>query len=683
MTWIETLEQKRTLLVGGVIAICVAALALTVRRKPVDSDSYWHLQTGLDWVHKGLSPWIDHFSFTYAGEAISSQPVIFQALLAWLVDSLGLQAGFQILKLAAFTMAFGLMALFLRKLKSPPVIYLVILPLLTLLLELRSNERPELFSYSFSIIAVMLYHRARGRATMANVLPIALLMLAWTNYHTPILGYVLFFGFFVDAAMLQIRERAGVADWAKWLWGGLLVLGVGFLNPGFHHPLIDAFLFAPEWKDYIQEYRSSISYKSVIGIYSLLVVGLVTLILAAKRQKFGYLVVILIFAYSSARMARLVTPCGIIVLCLLASLLSELDLKTTAERQGRLLGRITGIGVCLVVLTSLYSVVTLARDYMQENRTSALSRPESIVAYMQERQLSGRIFNEYGIGGYLIHALGPDSTVYIDGRTNILYPIEHYESFLNARNDPEFLIQEINKYDITLALLKSDRRAYSVMLEAGVLGLDFVEHSYSLFTRDNPSFPIAGKLLGNPACWDEADNEQLEAEHTHAILNLPGNSSLLPNLGFMYSYSLQSDRVTFLQQFAASSTGNEMQLRFAAYQALSLGLFQVSADLLERIEVWDHREYLSAAMANAQLGHWEKAGEIIDWLTMIYWPHVTRNDTVLLYRILETIRQNRSLRKISDSYVDDLKVKVEAMGRSVSDLNLDVALLCVSSPSKG
>jgi hypothetical protein len=297
---------------------------------------------------------------------------------------------------------------------------------------------------------------------------------------------------------------------------------------------------------------------------------------------------------------------------------------------------------------------------------------------MKERQLSGRIFNEYGIGGYLIYALGPDSTVYIDGRTNILYPPEHYERFLKARNSPEILMEEIEKYDIKLALLMSDRRAYSVMLEAGVLGLDFVDHSYSLFRRDNPSFPISGKLLGNPACWDEADKEKLEEEHTNAILNLPGNSSLLQNLGFMYSYSQQSAPATFLQQFAASASGNEIQLRFAAYQALSLGLFQVSADLLERIEVWDLREFLSAAMAHAQLGHWEKAEEIIDSLTMIRWPHVTWNDTVLLYRTLETIRQTRPLSKIRDSYVDDLKQQVEAMGRFPSDLSLDLALLCPS-----
>jgi hypothetical protein len=297
---------------------------------------------------------------------------------------------------------------------------------------------------------------------------------------------------------------------------------------------------------------------------------------------------------------------------------------------------------------------------------------------MQERQMSGRIFNEYGIGGYLIYALSPDSTVYIDGRTNILYPLRHYERFLKARNDPQILIEEVEKYDIEFALLESDRRAYSVMFEAGVLGLDYADRYYSLFTRDNPAFPVTGRLLGNPACFAEVDREGLQAEQAHAITILPPNSSLLPNLGFMSAYTRQSDRVAFLRQFAALNTGNDIQLRFAAYQALFLGMNQVASDLLARIEVWDQREYLAAAMANVKLEKWRDAEEIFNWLRAVQWPHVTPNDLVLRYRILETIRQNHPLERVPTSYLDELREQVRSMGVSASDLDLDYSLLCTN-----
>jgi hypothetical protein len=56
MTWFEQTEQKRKLLVGGTIIICLAMLAVTTRRYNISYDSFWHLQTGLDWLQSGLSP---------------------------------------------------------------------------------------------------------------------------------------------------------------------------------------------------------------------------------------------------------------------------------------------------------------------------------------------------------------------------------------------------------------------------------------------------------------------------------------------------------------------------------------------------------------------------------------------------------------------------------------------------
>jgi hypothetical protein len=678
MTWYERVEQKRTLLITGVIAICVTALAVTSRRKPVSFDSYWHLQTGLDWINQGLSPWIDHFSFTYAGEAIRSQPFMFQALIAWLVQNFGLESGYLIYKLFGFLLAFVLFALFLKRLRSPAIIYCMLLPLFTLLIELRSTVRPELIGYSFSIVAMMLYHRGRSGVTAKNMLPIAILMLLWTNYHSSILGYVAFFGLFVDLGVQQLKQKASPAVWARWLTWGLIVLGVGFLNKSFTHPVIAAFNFAPEWKDFIQEYQSAALYKGVKGVYALIAIVLTTVVLAARKHRFGYLVVTIILSLAAIQMVRLVTPCGIIILCILASLIGEMDLKAIIREHGAFTRRISGAVVLLVALASLYSSVMNPRYFMAENRTSPLIRPEVIVEYMKEQQISGRIYNEFGIGGYLIYALQPDSKVYIDGRTNILYPVSHYQRFLDARNSPEVLWQEIDKYDIDLAILESDQRAYSVMHEAGVLGLDFVDQKYSLFRRDNPKFLLTGKLLGNPACWDDSQAEALEAEYVTAMTMLPTNSSLIPTLGMIFSYSTQADKEAYLDSVESSSLRNIHQLRFAAYQALSLGMYQLSADLFERIKIWDHREFLSAAMANVGTNNWRKAEEIMDHLTMIRWPYVTANDIVLQYRILETIRRKNSLETIPISHVDQLKEQVELLGESPESLGLDMGLLCAN-----
>jgi hypothetical protein len=214
------------------------------------------------------------------------------------------------------------------------------------------------------------------------------------------------------------------------------------------------------------------------------------------------------------------------------------------------------------------------------------------------------------------------------------------------------------------------------MNEAGELTLDFADYGYLFFRRDKPNFPVSGRLLGNPACWKDDDRTGLEAEFAKAISIVPSNSPLLPSLGLMLNYSTSEDRTDFLKNTAESGSLNSAQLRFAAYQSLSLGEFDQAASLFERIDVWDLREFLAAAIANIELDQWRTAERIVDSLTKITWPYITKSDTVLMYRVLETIRTNDTLTAVPENYVDDLREQVEKMGQSTADLELDYSLLC-------
>jgi hypothetical protein len=171
----------------------------------------------------------------------------------------------------------------------------------------------------------------------------------------------------------------------------------------------------------------------------------------------------------------------------------------------------------------------------------------------------------------------------------------------------------------------------------------------------------------------------LEAEFIDSLIILPRNSLLLPLLGFMHEYAGRYDRTTFLEQFAASGAGNEMQIRFAAYQALSFKLFDTAAQLFESIEIWEQREFLAAAMAYVELGNHAKAEEVIDEMTIVLWPHVTTQDTVLLYRILQKVREESSLALIPESFIQDLEEKIKLDGHDDVIPRLDYSLLCPTS----
>ena len=203
MNWIEKLERNKYLVVGAIVFIAFSTLIVATMRNPIALDPFWHMQMGRDWIENGLSPWVDHYSFTYNGHAIANPPVVFQVLLHFVVTWLGISSGFLLIKLSAFLLVFFGTLLLLRHLKAPALVYAVILPALVLSLQFRVVVRPELYSFVFALVALMFYFRAGQRVSMRQTVMMSLLMLLWTNYHSPVIGYVILFGFYIDCAVAQ------------------------------------------------------------------------------------------------------------------------------------------------------------------------------------------------------------------------------------------------------------------------------------------------------------------------------------------------------------------------------------------------------------------------------------------------------------------------------------------------
>lgn len=654
MNWLEQIEKKRKLYISGIVIVCLAMLVVTTRRNNISLDSFWHLKMGLDWIQNDLSLWWDHFSYTFNGEEINGPPYMFQVLLGWLVMLFGLDPGFEVYKLFSFFLAFSLVLFFLHILNSPAIIYCLVPPLIVVLLQMRSIVRPELISYSFSVLAIILYYRANNKISTANMLSIVALMLIWSNYHTSIFGYIIFFGLFIDLALQQIRQQVPISTWVKWLLWGMAVVAVGFLNPGWNHPVLSALSFAPEWKDIIEEYKSALLYLNVPAIYSLIVVSIATLVLLLRNRQFGLLFICLLLSFYAVNMSRLVTPGGIVILCAFAWAVSEIDIQKRLQRMPQALNRVIGGGIALIFIVSLASSVYIARSYMAENRNLTTLFPVDVANYMIDHNIHGRIFNAYGAGGYLIYRLSPKSQVYVDGRTAILYPLNHVYRYLAAEKSVDVLRAEIEKYDIDLAVLLNTQRNYALARDSGLLGLDYVGNRYSLFRRDTPNFPLLGTLLASPACWSAGMSAALEDEQAKAKQILPVNSFLRPSfIDFMVDYSKATDRKSFLGELQVTQQWSSSKLRFTAYQALSTDLDFMAHNLFAQIVYKKFSDYLGSALAQARLGEWKSAENILDKATrktVSYKP----SEIKILHDLLVQIRQNFMLELFDDAYIDSI-----------------------------
>jgi hypothetical protein len=445
--------------------------------------------------------------------------------------------------------------------------------------------------------------------------------------------------------------------------------------PPFNHPLVHWLYFSPEWKNLIQEYQSAVLYREVAAIYALIAVVLVTLVLLLRNRQFGLLFVCALLVFFSVDMIRLVTPSGIIILCVFAWMVSEIDLGLQLQRLPQNLSRVIGGTVMALFVLSLASSVKVARSYMEENRTSGRIFPKDVVDYMVNQGISGRIFNAYDAGGYLIFRLSPNSQVYIDGRTDILYPIDHYYRHMEAERSPDVLRAEIEKYDINLAVLKNKQPNFSLARDTESLGLDYMGAQYSLFRRNNPNFPVLGTLLAYPACWNADMASALENEQTRAIAILPENSILLPFIQFVIDYTKTDDRAKFLINLGGDSQWSDPKLRFAAYQALIQNLDSIAFELFAGIAEKEFSDYLGGALAKAKLGEWKAAEQTLDLGTRLSWSEKTTEIKILL-GLLEHIRRNFPLEIIDDAYVDRLAAEIGASSDFNSSFVPDTRSFC-------
>ncbi|MBN1253878.1 MAG: tetratricopeptide repeat protein [Deltaproteobacteria bacterium] len=85
------------------------------------------------------------------------------------------------------------------------------------------------------------------------------------------------------------------------------------------------------------------------------------------------------------------------------------------------------------------------------------SYPETTVNFLKEHDVTGRIFNTYGYGGYLIWHLWPDIPVFIDGRTPTIYDNDFFWLYGLAARDKDIWEKVAQNYGIEIVLVRDAR----------------------------------------------------------------------------------------------------------------------------------------------------------------------------------------------------------------------------------
>ncbi|KAA9129749.1 hypothetical protein F3N42_14525 [Marinihelvus fidelis] len=596
-----------------------------------------------------------------------------------LVNLFGLDGGAYAMRMLSWSLTFGLMLFWMRKIKAPAVAFVLVLPLLTVALIQRPLIRPELLSYPLIVISVILYEHARQIINWRTMLPIILLMVVWTNYHSSIFGWVVFFGLFVDHGYRQLMDRASIPVWANWFIWGCIVLAMGFLNPNLTHIIIALLNFSDEWKTAIKEFEPPLKYFE-FGYFPVLIFSaLLSLLLSVHQRKIGYLAALIVFLKFAMTTSRLITPATIFCMAILAHMLSDLRLADATRQWKRSANALAGIVlVCCLVMTGVH---TAKMSYaMATQDLNPEQYPNDLIAYMKRTGKQGKIFNEYQVGGYLLYNLSPESKVFIDGRTGMLYGLDLMNQYRQSKASAKALFETYEEYGFDFAVMLNTQSVLRNLYYIG-FDLDFSDTDYSLFQPGSGRLSELGYVWAFPYCWNSSMKEGLSSELRTLDSQSSANSELRMLKTTITGYLGATSKLEFLESFSSNPNTPDSVIRFVNYRALEEGLGPVSLKVLSHLKKWDLKDYLALAMAFLVDGQTEAALETLSRLAGASSSEIEFNDLVVQLSLLQKINDEVGLYPNMKSHYDLLSNTVGDNSLSAKGLSLSVASMCNFRPN--
>lgn len=385
----------------------------------------------------------------------------FFGILVYGVYSLSSFSGLSIFSIVSATLAFGMITYWSYKKYGlfPAVVSATVF---TPLIASRTEIRPELISLLGVVIYFLILEKFVHKKMNAVWVWVLLLttQLIWQNTH-------LFFVFGqLELFLFWLYAGAKKNMPAFWQLGflGLVSAGVTLLNPnGLAGALIPFNIFA--------EYGYSVAenqtlwfmlnrFHSPIYYYEVLVAGTLTLasflVLRSKTKKqalFPLLLLLLssVLAVGTFKVNRLESFWGIMSIPLGAWLCSHLTAK--AKKAKKWLSSSLGMMVGTVAAFVLVLFMAKTGLFLPVTATTGVGLSPGVnnaAEFIKENNLSGPIFNNYDIGGYLIYHLYPEEQVFVDNRPEA-YPVDFFrEEYIRPQEDNTAWRWLDNKYNFNL-----------------------------------------------------------------------------------------------------------------------------------------------------------------------------------------------------------------------------------------
>lgn len=415
-----------------------------------------HIKNG-EFIFKDLAVLETNFySYTYPDYPFINHHwlsgVIFY-LIHQISGFVGLSLFFMTISLATFYIFFHL-AWKYANFTTAVLLSALIIPLLST----RTEIRPESFSYFFlGVFFWLLYNYQNSRISFKWLWLMPVLEVLWVNLHIYFIFGIFLIGVFWLESLLKANRIRGIREVREI---GVILgfsLGATLLNPaGLAGVLYPLHIFDARGYRVLEEqsvwfienimaYPPALYFKITLGIFLLSWIFGLKGFFVKKQIPLALLLISLVFTALGFLMVRNFAIFGLFVLSIAA-----INLKVW---------KIRGIGVigeeykslvlpCALAFVFFAMVVINPNFWLGRNGVGLGIVPgnEKAVRFFLENKLSGPLFNNYDIGGYLIYYLFPKEKVFVDNRPEV-YPARFFKDTYMPVQDQDSRWQEaMQKY---------------------------------------------------------------------------------------------------------------------------------------------------------------------------------------------------------------------------------------------
>jgi len=450
------------------LGACLGAAGFVIARSHLpDSDTWWHLAVGEEILSTGTWPTADPYSFTASGhgwiayEWLGEVVMALAARLSAPGGSASGGGGFS----ALAALLIGLSALLMLLLygyawlrsghsKAAFLAAALVWPLAAVVFKLR----PQLLGYVFLLITLICLEAYRqGRTWTLWLLPAVFLL--WVNTHgTFVFGFVALGAFGVSGL---VKFRLGGLTAEPWTPAQrrrlavvlLLCVVAVTLTPYGTRPAaypLEMAILQPTNVGSIVEWQPMLFDAFWGKLFLILVLAFfVVQMLFPLTYRLEEIGLLTLTVYAASTHRRFAVFFAIVLAPLLAVQLARWLPRYQPAKDRPLLN-----AVLVAVIVAQVVIFFPTGDQLEQ--VVADFFPRGAVEYLRVHGSNQPMLNEYGWGGYLIWALGPEHKVFIDGRAD-LYEyagvLSDYLSMSRLAPTTPFLLR---KYGIGACLLRRE-----------------------------------------------------------------------------------------------------------------------------------------------------------------------------------------------------------------------------------